>query len=124
MMWRWLMLPLLFVSLVACDAKLESGPHVDTGLAGELQVVAQEFSFALNRTTLPAGATTIAISNRGHAPHDFQLIGPGVEVQTAMLDAGGVTQLSVDLQPGTYTYLCTIGGHEQMGMRGTLLVEG
>jgi P-type E1-E2 ATPase len=31
--------------------------------------------------------------------------------------------LTVDLQPGTYTYLCTVPTHDLLGMKGTLIVN-
>jgi uncharacterized cupredoxin-like copper-binding protein len=36
---------------------------------------------------------------------------------------GGQTSVSVDLTPGTYTFFCSVPGHEQAGMKGTLTVK-
>jgi plastocyanin len=36
---------------------------------------------------------------------------------------GGTKTLSVKLQPGTYTFYCSVPGHRQAGMVGTLTVS-
>ena len=37
--------------------------------------------------------------------------------------AGGTKTLSLNLPPGTYTFYCSVPGHEQAGMKGTLTVN-
>ena len=37
--------------------------------------------------------------------------------------AKGKTSVSADLAPGTYTFLCTVPGHAEAGMEGTLTVK-
>ena len=46
-------------------------------------------------------------------------------------DIGGTPTISnstaratLELEPGTYQYLCSIGGHWQRGQRGVLVVRG
>ncbi len=93
-----------------------------TGGAADVQVVAKEFEFALSSAQAKAGTVTFAVKNDGHAPHDFRIRGEGVEQRTAMLQSGDTAQFTAELAPGTYEYQCTIGGHEQLGMTGTLTV--
>ena len=36
---------------------------------------------------------------------------------------GGTKTLTMTLAPGTYTYYCSVPGHRQAGMQGTLTVK-
>jgi transcriptional regulator with XRE-family HTH domain len=47
---------------------------------------------------------------------------PGSSTKTKTI-TGGQTSVSVDLTPGTYTFFCSVPGHEQAGMKGTLTVK-
>ena len=47
-----------------------------------------------------------------------------MSVQGNMVSSGGVSTVTVaDLKPGTYTFYCSVPGHEQAGMKGTLTVS-
>jgi uncharacterized cupredoxin-like copper-binding protein len=41
-----------------------------------------------------------------------------------IVSSGGVSTITIpDLKPGTYTYFCSVPGHEAAGMKGTLTVN-
>lgn len=43
--------------------------------------------------------------------------------QSVIVDAGGTTTLDVsELEPGTYDMVCTVAGHKDSGMTGTITV--
>ena len=42
---------------------------------------------------------------------------------TKRISNGASENLTLDLSEGEYTYLCTVPGHEQAGMKGTLTVQ-
>jgi uncharacterized cupredoxin-like copper-binding protein len=82
--------------------------------------------FALNPAdpTVKAGSVTFNVTNDGQAPHALEVEGPGGEVETETLDAGGSEKLTVDLsKPGTYTMYCPVGNHRDMGMEGQVTVQ-
>jgi plastocyanin len=70
----------------------------------------------------PAGSVTIKLVNESDTPHAVEVEGNGVEEETDTVTAGEA-ELTVDLEPGEYTYYCPVGQHRQQGMEGTLTVE-
>lgn len=71
----------------------------------------------------PSGKVTIALTNDSSVAHDVAIEGNGVDVTSSLVENGGKTQVTADLQPGTYTFFCTVPGHEAAGMKGTLTVR-
>ncbi|MPZ60910.1 MAG: hypothetical protein GEU93_06365 [Propionibacteriales bacterium] len=73
--------------------------------------------------TAPAGEVTIDFTNESSVPHDVA-IEEGSEVlgKTDIITESS-TSTTVELSPGTYTFYCTVQGHRQAGMEGTLVVE-
>ena len=87
-----------------------------------INVVVDDFSFTLDTLETGAGTVTFVILNNGAMPHDFAIRGEHVVQKTPMIKSGDSATLTVELEPGTYTYFCTIAGHEQLGMSGTFTV--
>jgi plastocyanin len=74
--------------------------------------------------TLPAGHTTLQITNGGKLNHNFAIEGPGVQMKLSSdLTRGDSQQLDVNLHPGTYTVYCPVDGHRGKGMQRTLTVK-
>jgi len=73
--------------------------------------------------TAKAGAVTVMFANPSSVPHAVEIEGNGVEEETETVTQGEAPPIEVDLQPGTYTFYCPVGGHEAAGMKGTLTVE-
>jgi uncharacterized cupredoxin-like copper-binding protein len=92
------------------------------GSETKLHVVATDFTFALDAAQVRAGTITFLAKNEGIIPHDFAIQGNGVDQKTTRVKPGDTASLTVDLQPGTYTYKCTVPGHALLGMKGTLTV--
>ena len=94
------------------------------GNGARLVIVATEYSY--DPAIVPTDAHTIAfeIRNQGQEEHDFELIGPqGVVAHVGTIQPGITRGISVPLKPGVYQFLCTIEGHAQRGMTGTLTVR-
>jgi plastocyanin len=71
----------------------------------------------------PAGQLTIDSENEASIPHNIALEGGGVDEVGPEVQDGGVSEIEVDLQPGEYTFYCSVPGHRAGGMEGTLTVE-
>jgi plastocyanin len=72
--------------------------------------------------TAPAGKVTFTYDNPSQVPHAFEVEGNGVEEETETITQSKAS-ITVDLKPGTYTFYCPVGNHQQAGMEGTLTVE-
>lgn len=81
----------------------------------EAQLV--DFAIELDEDSYSAGTYEFAISNAGDASHDFVVERDGEDVAaTAVLQPGQSETLTVDLEPGTYVFYCSVGNHRAMGM--------
>lgn len=80
----------------------------------------KEFKFEPARVEVQAGRVELVLRNEGVIPHDFAI--PALGVKTEYI-AAKKEQVVVDLKPGTYPFECTVGGHKQAGMHGTLVVR-
>ena len=71
---------------------------------------------------VPAGAAvTFNVSNEGPSPHTFGVKVGDKTYETPQIDVGRSATLEVPaLEAGTYDSLCTIPGHDQLGMVGTV----
>ncbi len=94
------------------------------GAATTLAVAADPSgAFKFDKTSLEASAGHVVIhfTNDSSVAHNLSITGNGVNVQGETF-SGGSKDTIVDLQPGTYTFFCSVPGHEQAGMKGTLTV--
>jgi plastocyanin len=69
-----------------------------------------------------AGSITIDFTNMSSLPHDVTIEGNGASGATDQI-TDSTTSTTVDLQPGTYTFFCSVDGHRAAGMEGTLTVN-
>jgi Plastocyanin len=95
------------------------------GPGGTLQLAADATELKFNKTSLTskAGKVTIDFTNPSALEHDVGIEQNGKEIATSALIAQGKTSVSANLAPGTYTFLCTVPGHAEAGMEGTLTVR-
>lgn len=104
--------------------KAEAEPA--TGPGGTLQLAASESDLAYDTTSLSSkpGKVTIDFTNPSTLEHDVAIEGSGgEEIAKSDLIAKSKTSVSAELAPGTYTFFCTVPGHREAGMEGTLTVK-
>jgi len=95
------------------------------GPGGTLQLKASptEIAFDTTQLTSKPGKVTIDFENPAPLEHDVAIEQNGKEIAKSALITEGKTSVSADLAPGTYTFLCTVPGHAEAGMEGTLTVK-
>jgi plastocyanin len=71
----------------------------------------------------PAGQLEVRSPNESSTDHDIAIEGNGVSEKGEVVKNGGVSQFQANLQPGEYTFFCTVPGHREGGMEGTLTVK-
>jgi plastocyanin len=81
---------------------------------------------AYSTTSLSAGSShvTIAFTNVSPLDHNVTIANAQGKVLGATPTfSGGTKTLTLNLPPGTYTFYCSVPGHEMAGMKGTLTVR-
>jgi plastocyanin len=107
------------------EAPAESQPGAKGQGETTLKLSASPTKIAFDTTALSAkaGHVTIEFDNPSALEHDVAIERDGKQIAISETLAEGETSVSADLAPGTYTYLCTIPGHAEAGMQGTLTVK-
>lgn len=100
--------------------------HASSGPGGTVQLEADATDLAYDTTELSSksGKVTIDFTNPSALEHDVAIEQNGKQLADSELVANGAkTSASAELAPGTYTFYCTVPGHREAGMEGTLTVK-
>ena len=97
----------------------ETSPVADG--ARRIEVTARSFEFDPDEITITAGEDVAIVLTSEGLVHDFTVDGLDAHVAA---DAGETAEggLRAD-EPGRYAFYCTVAGHRDAGMEGTLIVE-
>jgi plastocyanin len=82
-----------------------------------------QLKFLASSATATPGNVTIRMKNMSSTPHDIAIQGGGVNQIGKIVSGGGVSDVQASLKPGKYTFYCSVPGHRQAGMVGTLTVK-
>jgi uncharacterized cupredoxin-like copper-binding protein len=100
-------------------------PKTSKGRSSNLTVTANpqgQLTWTPTTLSAKAGKVTVTLQNSSPVSHDIHIEGNGVST-TSQLVSGGSTSLTANLKAGKYEYWCTVPGHKQAGMDGTLSVK-
>lgn len=90
--------------------------------AAAYEVNAVDIAFEPKELAIPANSdVTITITNTGALQHDFVVDALGIKSE--LLNSGESTTVTINAAPGAYEYYCSVPGHREAGMVGTLTVE-
>jgi plastocyanin len=99
-----------------------ASPAAASGGAGAtINATEKDFAIALDNSSVAAGSVTFKIKNDGPSPHNISV--KELNKTSDTIDGGKTGQFTVNLPAGTYTVICAIPGHEQLGMKTTLTVK-
>jgi plastocyanin len=103
-----------------------SPPAAPAGGSGTLQLTADpggQPAYDKTRATVRAGPVDIRLTNRSPVPHNITIAEGGkVVAATGTIESSTATR-DADLRPGEYDFYCSVDGHRQAGMKGTLTVR-
>jgi plastocyanin len=83
-----------------------------------------QLAYTTTEASAKAGKVTIDFKNPQGLTHDVAIEdSSGKTVGKTELIADSATSASVNLKPGAYTFYCSVPGHREAGMEGTLTVK-
>lgn len=107
-------------------AQQEQPPSGDGG-GPRTAVISADPSGALaylhDDATAKAGTVTIELDNPSEVVHDVTVESDGRRLGATDRVTAGEAATKLELEPGDYTFYCSVTGHRAAGMEGTLQVE-
>lgn len=93
--------------------------------SNSMQVELTEWAIKPANAGIPVGRTKISVVNNGQLAHNLVIKSGNAEIARTptFTNAQSPQLLDVDLQPGSYIWLCDIPGHSEKGMNGQLNVS-
>ncbi|MFY9488379.1 MAG: plastocyanin/azurin family copper-binding protein [Solirubrobacterales bacterium] len=113
----------------ATPAPTEQTATEDDAGSGDALALAADpdggLSYDKDALTAPAGAITVDFTNDSSVPHDV-VVEDADEKELGKTDQITESKAALeltDVAAGDYTFYCSVPGHQQAGMKGTLKVE-
>jgi uncharacterized cupredoxin-like copper-binding protein len=82
-----------------------------------------QLSYNTKQLSAKAGPVTITMTNMSPVEHNVTVAQGSTILGATPTFQGGSKTLTLNLKPGTYTFYCSVPGHRQAGMEGTLTVS-
>jgi plastocyanin len=115
------------VARTSSTATTSTPPPNSGQTAGALRIGADpsgQLKFTTSVLTAKAGTVTIRFTSSAPLAHNLMVASTGGAVIGATPTfQGGTKTLTLNLKPGTYTFYCSVPGHREGGMHGTLTVR-
>lgn len=114
---------LLAAALAACGGGGGGdggGAATSAPTAATIAVKASEYAFEPATITAPSGGATVALTNGGIVEHDITVDALNVKI---VARPGETAEGRISGAAGEYEFYCSIPGHKQAGMVGTLILE-
>lgn len=101
--------------------------EVDAGQ--KIEFTADEYSFGPSKVIVTATDAEpidleFSLKNDGSLAHDLHVVKDDQDLGgTPIFGPGKTDEGKATLAPGSYEFICTVGDHAQLGMKGTLTVR-
>ena len=82
-----------------------------------------DLAFVQKSLTAKPSNNKIEFTNESSLPHDVKIEQDGNEIGGTDVVTGGNAEATVKLNAGEYTFFCSVPGHRDAGMEGTLTVK-
>lgn len=111
--------------VLGCGGDDQQGRTVTAPANAAVHVVAKEYSFdPATIVVRGAGTLRLTLSNEGSLAHNLRLLKDGENVGGTPSFPGGQSESArLRVARGKYEFVCTVGDHAELGMKGTLEVE-
>jgi plastocyanin len=120
----WMTVLVSLVILSGCGEEQPAPEGEEAGGAVELNVVGtNDLRFDPSTLTAEAGEITVELTAEEAVNHTFVVEDANGDVEVAEAAAGATDSGSIDLEAAEYTFYCSVPGHREAGMEGTLTVE-
>jgi plastocyanin len=105
--------------------KEAEGGSAGSGAAVDIEAdPSGNLAFTSDEATSEAGEVTVNFTNSSPVPHDVRIEdSSGKEIGGTEVISESNESAEVELKPGEYTFFCSVPGHRQAGMEGTLTVK-
>jgi plastocyanin len=80
-------------------------------------------SYDAKSLSAKAGSVSITLTDNAPLEHNVTVAQGATVLGASPTFIGGRRTLTLNLKPGTYTFYCSVPGHRQAGMEGTLSVQ-
>lgn len=121
----WALLGIGTVLLIILTVLVNRGPSSEhsTGEGGQVEILAEtSLKFDATQWSSTEGDITFVYTDEGDIRHTLLIEGHEDEFGLAVSTAGETDEGTINLPPGSYTLYCSIKGHREAGMEGTLTV--
>ncbi|HEU0165435.1 MAG TPA: PQQ-binding-like beta-propeller repeat protein, partial [Thermomicrobiales bacterium] len=106
----------------ATEATPAATPQAGGGAGTAFAVSTVDLAFDPKTLTIPANTDVkITVTNKGVLQHDFTI--DELKVQSKLLNGGDTDTVTINAAAGSYQYYCSVPGHKEAGMVGTLTVQ-
>ncbi len=97
-------------------------PEASAPAAGDFAITMVDIAYQPTSITIPANTdVVITLTNNGAAVHNFNVDELGV--QSGDYQPAQTGTITINARPGTYQFYCSIPGHKEAGMVGTIIVQ-